>query len=167
MVQDGSASKSVVLWTQADVESQFAAGKAAMMENGPWNIALLQGPLGSALGERAASHAGGRAEARRAAGRRDVHRSATGDSAKMAAAGKIVACVNSDANQVAISNRALIGRCLISGTLVAALSGTRNRFDDAHGAVRVVESLVGDAPDVCLRDLSMRSTERNSSRQSP
>ena len=46
MVQDGSASKSVVLWTQADVESQFAAGKAAMMENGPWNIALLQGVSG-------------------------------------------------------------------------------------------------------------------------
>jgi multiple sugar transport system substrate-binding protein len=38
MVNDGSASKSVVTWAQADVEAQFVAGKAAMMVNGPWNI---------------------------------------------------------------------------------------------------------------------------------
>jgi multiple sugar transport system substrate-binding protein len=38
IVNDGSASKSVVTWAQADVEAQFVAGKAAMMVNGPWNI---------------------------------------------------------------------------------------------------------------------------------
>ena len=103
MVQDGSASKSVVLWTQADVESQFAAGKAAMMENGPWNIALLQGVSGldwasvplptPQAGQKPVAPLGGET----------YTVPQTGDSAKMAAAGKIVACINSDANQVAIS----------------------------------------------------------------
>jgi multiple sugar transport system substrate-binding protein len=103
MVQDGSASKSVVLWTQADVESQFAAGKAAMMENGPWNIALLQGVSGldwasvplptPEAGQKPVAPLGGET----------YTVPQTGDSAKMAAAGKIVACLNSDANQVAIS----------------------------------------------------------------
>jgi len=103
LVQEGSASKSVVLWTQADVESQFAAGKAAMMENGPWNIALLQGVSGlhwasvplptPAAGQKPVAPLGGET----------YTVPQTGDSAKMAAAGKIVACINSDANQVAIS----------------------------------------------------------------
>lgn len=38
LVNDGSASKSVINWTQGDVKDQFVAGKAAMMLNGPWNI---------------------------------------------------------------------------------------------------------------------------------
>ena len=41
LVDDGSASKSVVNWTQADVNDQFIAGKAAMMLNGPWQIPAL------------------------------------------------------------------------------------------------------------------------------
>jgi multiple sugar transport system substrate-binding protein len=38
LVKDGSMPKEVINWTQADVEKQFAAGKLAMMVNGPWNI---------------------------------------------------------------------------------------------------------------------------------
>lgn len=38
LVQDGSASRSVINWSQGDVKDQFVAGKAAMMINGPWNI---------------------------------------------------------------------------------------------------------------------------------
>ena len=41
LVQSGSASKSVINWTQGDVKDQFVAGKAAMMVNGPWNIPSL------------------------------------------------------------------------------------------------------------------------------
>ena len=37
----GSASKSVVTWTQADVNDQFMAGNAAMMVNGPWQLPTL------------------------------------------------------------------------------------------------------------------------------
>ena len=42
LVDEGSASKSVVNWTQGDVNDQFVAGKAAMMLNGPWNIPSLK-----------------------------------------------------------------------------------------------------------------------------
>jgi multiple sugar transport system substrate-binding protein len=42
LVDDGSVSKSVVNWKQADVNDQFIAGKAAMMLNGPWQIPSLQ-----------------------------------------------------------------------------------------------------------------------------
>ena len=42
----GYVSKSVVNWTQADVKDQFAAGKAAMMINGPWQIPSLKETAG-------------------------------------------------------------------------------------------------------------------------
>lgn len=41
LVKSGSMSKSVLNWTQADVHDQFAAGKTAMMINGPWRIPAL------------------------------------------------------------------------------------------------------------------------------
>ena len=37
----GYVSKSAVNWSQADAKDQFAAGKAAMMINGPWQIPSL------------------------------------------------------------------------------------------------------------------------------
>ncbi|MEV0387481.1 sugar ABC transporter substrate-binding protein [Nonomuraea sp. NPDC050643] len=39
---DGSISKSSVNWSQDDVISQFIAGKAAMVVNGPWQIPTLR-----------------------------------------------------------------------------------------------------------------------------
>jgi multiple sugar transport system substrate-binding protein len=41
LVGSGSTSKSVVTWTQADVNDQFMAGNAAMMVNGPWQLPTL------------------------------------------------------------------------------------------------------------------------------
>ncbi|AKN73113.1 sugar ABC transporter substrate-binding protein [Streptomyces sp. PBH53] len=41
LVESGSMSKSVLNWTQADVHDQFAAGRTAMMVNGPWRISEL------------------------------------------------------------------------------------------------------------------------------
>ena len=41
LVKDGSASKSVVQWNQGDVNDQFMAGKAAMEQNGVWNLSAL------------------------------------------------------------------------------------------------------------------------------
>lgn len=41
LVEDGSASSSVLNWGQADVKDQFAAGRAAMMINGPWQLPEL------------------------------------------------------------------------------------------------------------------------------
>ncbi len=42
LVNDGSASKSVVNWQQSDVLNQFTAGKAAIMVNGPWQFGALK-----------------------------------------------------------------------------------------------------------------------------
>ncbi|MER7702550.1 ABC transporter substrate-binding protein [Kitasatospora sp. NPDC097605] len=45
LVNSGSMAKSVLNWTQADLHDQFAAGRTAMMINGPWRIpALNQDP---------------------------------------------------------------------------------------------------------------------------
>lgn len=41
LVDSGSASDSVINWSQGDVKDQFLAGKAAMMVNGPWQIPAL------------------------------------------------------------------------------------------------------------------------------
>jgi multiple sugar transport system substrate-binding protein len=41
LVHDGYASSAVLDWEQNNTEIEFAAGYAAMMENGPWNLPLL------------------------------------------------------------------------------------------------------------------------------
>ena len=46
LAQKGYVSTSVVNWTQADAKDQFAAGKAAMMINGPWQIPSLNETAG-------------------------------------------------------------------------------------------------------------------------
>jgi multiple sugar transport system substrate-binding protein len=50
LVDGGYASKSVVTWSQADVEAQFQAGNAAMMVNGPWQLPVLNGTTGLHFG---------------------------------------------------------------------------------------------------------------------
>ena len=50
LVSSGSASKSVVSWTQADVDAQFLAGNVAMMVNGPWQLPGLNAKTGLNFG---------------------------------------------------------------------------------------------------------------------
>ena len=50
LVSNGSASKSVVTWTQADINDQFAAGNVAMMVNGPWQLPTLDAKTGLNFG---------------------------------------------------------------------------------------------------------------------
>jgi multiple sugar transport system substrate-binding protein len=50
LVDSGSASKSVVSWTQADVNTQFLAGNVAMMVNGPWQLPALNAKTGFNFG---------------------------------------------------------------------------------------------------------------------
>ncbi|MBT2659018.1 sugar ABC transporter substrate-binding protein [Bacillus sp. ISL-18] len=42
LVKDGSLSKNMINWDQSDVLVQFQTKKAAMMENGPWQIPILK-----------------------------------------------------------------------------------------------------------------------------
>jgi len=102
LVKDGSMSKSVVNWTQADVNDQFIAGKAAMMINGPWQIpglkesgvdyGIAQIPVKSASDTPVAPLGG------------EVWTVPnTGDKAKQKVAAKIVDCLNSEKNQLAMA----------------------------------------------------------------
>jgi multiple sugar transport system substrate-binding protein len=50
LVDQGSASKSVVTYTQADINDQFAAGDLAMMVNGPWQLPNLNAKTGLNFG---------------------------------------------------------------------------------------------------------------------
>jgi len=99
-VKSGSASKSVVSWTQGDVNDQFAAGKAAMEINGPWNIAPLDklqnihygiAPIPvPAAGKTLVAPLGG-----------EMWTIPKTTPAQEAAAAKVVTCMNSPANQLA------------------------------------------------------------------
>ncbi len=101
LVTSGSASRSVVNWTQADVNEQFGAGKAAMMINGPWQF--------PALAQKAPDLKYGvvpipvpRAGATEVAplGGETWTLPRTGDEARQKKAAEIVACLNSDATQM-------------------------------------------------------------------
>jgi multiple sugar transport system substrate-binding protein len=99
LVDDGSASKSVVNWKQSDVNDQFIAGKAAMMLNGPWqipaldrakiNYGVVKFPVNTA-GQTSVAPLGGEAWTV----------PVTGDEAKMSKAAELVKCMNSDENQL-------------------------------------------------------------------
>ncbi|CAM5269731.1 Sugar ABC transporter substrate-binding protein OS=Streptomyces fumanus OX=67302 GN=GCM10018772_36160 PE=4 SV=1 [Streptomyces fumanus] len=42
LLRDGSMSRSVLTWNQADLHDRFASGRTAMMINGPWRISALE-----------------------------------------------------------------------------------------------------------------------------
>jgi multiple sugar transport system substrate-binding protein len=100
LVDSGVTSKSVVTWTQADVNDQFIAGKAAMMLNGPWQIPTLDKakvnfgvvpfPVNTA-GQTSTAPLGGEAWTV----------PLTGDKARMTKAAELVTCMNTDENQLA------------------------------------------------------------------
>ena len=99
LVDDGSASKSVVNWKQSDVNDQFIAGNAAMMLNGPWqepaldkagvDYGVVPFPVNQA-GQTSVAPLGGEAWTV----------PMTGDQARMTKAAELVKCMNSDANQL-------------------------------------------------------------------
>ena len=94
LVKSGSASKSVVQWTQGDVNDQFLAGKAAMQQNGVWNLSALEKskinfgivPIPAPDGGAAPGPMGGEV----------LTIPVNTDAAASAAAGKVVNCLLSD-----------------------------------------------------------------------
>jgi multiple sugar transport system substrate-binding protein len=103
LVKGGSASKSVVNWTQADVADQFKAGNAAMMVNGPWQFPVLNEDknLHYDVVPIPAPKAGGTAIAPLGGETWTVPNTGSKDKQKNAA--KIVACLNTDANQLLLA----------------------------------------------------------------
>jgi len=100
LVEAGSASKSVINWSQADVKDQFVAGNAAMMINGPWQIPALnenpeikwgtvQVPVNE-IGQTPVAPLGGEVWTV----------PVTGNDATQAKAAEFVSCISDDQNQL-------------------------------------------------------------------
>src|SRR3954470_23139914 len=136
LVKSGSASKSVLNWTQADVNDQFKAGNAAMMVNGPWQFPVLNQekslhygvvPVPAPkTGQTVVSPLGGETWT--------VPQ--TGDKAKQAKAAKIVACLNSDKNQLLLAKER---------QTVPTKSALQAQFVESQPSMKTFSSLVADA----------------------
>jgi multiple sugar transport system substrate-binding protein len=119
LVNSGSASRSVVNWGQADVRDQFSAGNAAMMINGPWQFPALdevQG-LNYEVVPIPVPQAGGTVVAPLGGETWTIPQ--TGDPARQAKAAEIVACLNTDDNQIALATER---------TTVPTKTALRDRF---------------------------------------
>ena len=105
MNTDKSVSKSALNWTQADVNDQFKAGKAAMMVNGPWQFPVLDADksLHYAVVKIPAPAAGKPIVAPLGGETWTVPQ--TGDKDKQAKAAKMVACLNSDEDQLSLAQQ--------------------------------------------------------------
>ena len=105
LVNSGSASKSVVTWGQADVNEQFMAGNAAMMINGPWQFPVLANDpaLKYAVVPIPGPQAGATPVAPLGGETWTIPR--TGNPDRQAKAAKIVECLNTEANQLALATK--------------------------------------------------------------
>jgi multiple sugar transport system substrate-binding protein len=105
MVKSGSMSKSVVTWAQSDVNDQFIAGKVAMMINGPWQFPTLDKATSLHYGVAAipVPQAGGSVKVPLGG---EVWTVPITTTAKEQAAGKVLACMNSSANQISLAKAA-------------------------------------------------------------
>jgi multiple sugar transport system substrate-binding protein len=103
LVKSGSVSSSALNWTQADVKDQFLAGKAAMMVNGPWQIPALdkQPTLQYGVVKIPVREAGQTSVAPLGGEVWTVPQ--TGNKARQVKAAEVVACLNSDENQLAMA----------------------------------------------------------------
>ncbi|AWT47035.1 MULTISPECIES: ABC transporter substrate-binding protein [Streptomyces] len=100
LLKDGSLSKSTVGWTQADVNDQFMAGNAAMMINGPWQVETLntKKSLHWGIARIPVPEAGGKSVGPLGGAVLTVPN--TGDEQRERTAGKIVACLSSEQEQL-------------------------------------------------------------------
>lgn len=98
-IDDGTMSKSSLNWTQANVNDQFIAGKAAFMINGPWNFPNLNSAKGleygvasipvPKAGDKVVAPLGG-----------EVWTVPMTSPDRQKAAAKVITCLNSPANQL-------------------------------------------------------------------
>lgn len=104
LVSSGSASQSVLNWTQADVNDQFMAGNAAMMINGPWQFPLLEeSGVNYAVAPIPPPEAGGTTVS--PLGGETWTLPQTGDAARQEVAAEVVQCLNSDENIVSLATQ--------------------------------------------------------------
>jgi len=104
MVDHGSMSKSVVNWAQSDVNDQFIAGKVAMMINGPWQFPTLNAAASLHYGVAPipVPTAGGTLKVPLGG---EVWTVPVTSTPTEQAAGKVLACMNSSANQLSYAKQ--------------------------------------------------------------
>jgi len=153
LVQSGSASQSVVNWSQADVADQFKAGKAAMMVNGPWQIPGLEATDGlnygivqipvPAAGDTLIDPLGGEMWT--------VPN--TGDDAKEKKAAELVACLNSDKSQLqnALAQNYVPARSSLGTQVVAQVPQMQTFVDLVANARGLTAELGPDYPGSATR----------------
>jgi multiple sugar transport system substrate-binding protein len=136
LVKDGSASKSVVNWTQADVNDQFKAGNAAMMVNGPWQFPVLDADtsLSYDVIPIPAPKAGATVVAPLGGETWTVPQ--TGDTARQQKAAKIVACLSSDENQLLLAKER---------KTVPTKTALQSKFVAAQPSMKTFSELVANA----------------------
>jgi multiple sugar transport system substrate-binding protein len=102
LLGDKSASRSVLNWTQADVNDQFKAGKAAMMVNGPWQFPVLNEDtkLHYDVVPIPAPQAGGTVVAPLGGETWTIPQ--TGSKDRQAKAAKVIGCLNADDSQLSL-----------------------------------------------------------------
>ena len=101
LITDGSVSKSAVGWAQADVDNQFLAGKAAMMENGPWQIPTFATAKGLNWGFVPIPTRTSSQVSQSPLGGEDYTIPNTGNKTTEAAAAKFIGCLTSAKNETA------------------------------------------------------------------
>jgi multiple sugar transport system substrate-binding protein len=136
LVKGGSASKSVVNWTQADVNDQFKAGNAAMMVNGPWQFPVLDADtsLSYDVIPIPAPKAGATVVAPLGGETWTVPQ--TGDTARQQKAAKIVACLSSDENQLLLAKER---------KTVPTKTALQSKFVAAQPSMKTFSELVANA----------------------
>jgi multiple sugar transport system substrate-binding protein len=105
MNTDKSVSKSALNWTQADVNDQFKARKAAMMVNGPWQFPVLDADKSLHYGVVKIPVPTSGKPVVAPLGGETWTVPQTGDKDKQAKAAKMVACLNSDQSQLSLSQQ--------------------------------------------------------------
>ncbi|MBB6404797.1 sugar ABC transporter substrate-binding protein [Arthrobacter sp. AZCC_0090] len=123
LVKDGSVSSSALNWTQADVKDQFMAGKAAMMVNGPWQIPALDKKTTLQYGVVKIPVRDSSQTAVAPLGGEVWTVPQTGSKARQAKAAEVVACMNSDENQLGMAK---VRNTIPSKTSLAAKFATDN-----------------------------------------
>jgi multiple sugar transport system substrate-binding protein len=145
LVKSGSVSSSALNWTQADVKDQFVAGKAAMMVNGPWQIPVLakQTSLHYGVVKIPVKDASQTAVAPLGGEVWTVPQ--TGSKARQAKAAEVVACLNTDENQLAFAKAR---NTIPSKTTLAATFAAQNPnlaiFTDQIKAARARTGELGE-----------------------
>jgi multiple sugar transport system substrate-binding protein len=105
MNTDKSVSKSALNWTQADVNDQFKARKAAMMVNGPWQFPVLDADKSLHYGVVKIPVPTSGKPVVAPLGGETWTVPQTGDKDKQAKAAKMVACLNTDQSQLSLSQQ--------------------------------------------------------------